>query len=174
MMDQHEGKFAGGTKLMNNKEIMTKYPGFENLPDNYVGYEVVDSGVIRVKEALNALKELSEKQGAEMRYKTEVKSIKKDEVTLKDGTVVRGKHVVCCAGPLSVGFDTSKHKKQIEVREVEYHVLSNPKGFPFAFSEFFPDQSLNFGLKEGDKMDQYKIGSDEVRNFTKILPWLKE
>jgi len=95
-------------------------------------------------------------------------------VVLSNGEIVRAKHVVCCCGPQSKDFDPlQKGKDYVEVREVEYHVLNDTTGFPFAFSEFFPSQELHFGLLQGDDFKEYKIGSDERRNFTTLLPWLK-
>lgn len=87
---------------------------------------------------------------------------------------MKGKHVVVCAGPLTTEFDKSKYQKQVNIREVEYHVMKDNSGFPYAFSEFFPDQTLNYGLREGSNLDQYKVGCDEKRNFSGLLPWLKE
>jgi len=40
---------------MTAKEIMDKYPAFENLPSHYVGIEVDHAGVIKAKKALDAL-----------------------------------------------------------------------------------------------------------------------
>lgn len=157
MIDQHPNK-----KLLTAKEIMDKYPAFENLPPHYVGIEVDNGGVIKAKKALDALQFLAEKHGAKLNYKTKVVQIKSNHVILENGTVVKAKDVVCCCGPWSVDFDTGVPKKDyVEVREVEYHVMKDTSGFPFAFSEFFPNQTLHFGLLQGDDLSEYKIGSDE-------------
>jgi len=100
MIDQHKT-----AKLMNHWEIMSKYPAFENLPDHYVGIEVDNGGIIKSKSSLNALQLLSVRNGADLRYNTEVKEIKKDHVVLKNGNIVRAKNVVCCCGPHSVKHD---------------------------------------------------------------------
>ena len=100
MIDQHPTK-----KLLTSKEIMDKYPAFENLPSHYVGIEVDKGGVIKAKKALDALQFLAEKYGAQLHYKTKVKDIQKNHVILENGSVIKAKDVVCCCGPWSVEFD---------------------------------------------------------------------
>jgi len=41
--------------MLTSKEIMEKYPAFENLPAHYVGIEVDQGGVIKARKALEAL-----------------------------------------------------------------------------------------------------------------------
>jgi len=68
------------------KEINERWPALL-IPEYLEGIYTFEAGVIRVNEALNAFKELSEKQGTDLRYDTPVVSIDHDNgiVTTDDG-----------------------------------------------------------------------------------------
>ena len=53
---------------ISSKEIMERYPTFENLPDHFIGNVAKDAGNIKVKNAMSGFKILSEYYGAELKY----------------------------------------------------------------------------------------------------------
>ena len=53
---------------IDSKEIMKKYPAFENLPDSYIGNIAFDAGNIKIKNAINGFRILSELNSADLRY----------------------------------------------------------------------------------------------------------
>lgn len=64
---------------------MEKYPGFENLPANYIGFEDKDAGVVFARKSLRAVQGLAEQFGAHLMYGTEVVEVSKYSVKLSDG-----------------------------------------------------------------------------------------
>jgi glycine/D-amino acid oxidase-like deaminating enzyme len=87
---------------------MERFPGFENLPEGYIGFIEDDSGVVKMKHALKSYESLARKSGASLNYNQEVTEIGKNHVVLKDGTRVDANHIVVTAGPQTIlsGFDT--------------------------------------------------------------------
>lgn len=63
-----------GDKILNAEEIMKLYPAMNVEPD-YVAIATNDMGFVSTKDALAAMKEESEKRGAQLRYNCEVLKI---------------------------------------------------------------------------------------------------
>ena len=83
---------------MTAKEIMKKYPGLHNLPDDYIGCIHDDAGIVRVKNAINGFRILSEENGADLKYNSKVVEVSKNHVKLADGSTFNAEHVVVCGG----------------------------------------------------------------------------
>jgi glycine/D-amino acid oxidase-like deaminating enzyme len=105
-------------KWMTASELMEKYPGFENLPSDYIGTISYDAGIVKVKNALRGYRVLSRNLGADLRYNTEVVGVTKNEVELKNGDKISAKNVVICCGKYTIErFD--KEFKNVNIIETE-------------------------------------------------------
>ena len=89
-------------------------------------------------------------------------------MTLKNGDVLEGTHVVVCCGPKTLGFYP---KEGYKVMETEYFIISDPSGLPPSFYEFEPH--IYSGLS-GATLGEYKIGLHETRDSKKLLDYIAE
>ena len=127
-------------------EISQRYPGFENIPENYIGWVSKEAGVVRVKNALNGFRILSQQNGADLRYNSKVSEISKNKVIWEDGNIYHSDHVVVAWGGYTTDyFDTTCTKSK--VIQTETFWLSGNKGFPGCFIEASPEGEV-YGLNE--------------------------
>jgi len=93
---------------------------------------------------------------------------------LTDGRVINARHVIVTAGPQTVlnGFDKDAWSSKSKVIDVEYYVLHDKTGLPACFMELHEDGEF-YGLWEGDKIHQYKVGYHEERKIGKTLDYFK-
>ena len=52
-----------------------RFPGLVGMPNDFEGYLAHKAGIVKAREGLMACKELSVKQGADLRFNTNVKSV---------------------------------------------------------------------------------------------------
>lgn len=73
------------------------------MPDYLSGVFAKEAGVVKVKVALETSKELSIKQGADLKYSTNVIHIdhQKGVVTCEDGLKYQAKNIVVACGALT-------------------------------------------------------------------------
>ena len=153
-------------------EISQRYPGFENIPENYIGWVSKEAGVVRVKNALNGFRILSQQNGADLRYNSKVSEISKNKVIWEDGNIYHSDHVVVAWGGYTTDyFDTTCTKSK--VIQTETFWLSGNKGFPGCFIEASPEGEV-YGLMEGQDLSDYKFGLHQERDLKKAMKWSRE
>ena len=159
-------------KWITSSEISRKYPGFENLPENYIGCVSTDSGVVRVKNTLNGFRILSQQNGADLRYNSKVSEVSKNKVICEDWNIYHSYRVVVACGPYTTDyFDTTCTKAK--VIQVETFWFSGNKGLPGCFIEVSSNGN-RYGLLEGQDLSDYKFAIDQERDLKKAIKYSKE
>ena len=137
--------------VLNKEQIQQRYPAFL-VPDGRFGLYFPEGGVFMAAQALEAATSYAKSKGAEFRYGSEVTKAERGKVTLANGEVVEGVHVVMCCGPKTFKFNA---KEGYSTMETEVFTISDPTGLPPSFYEFEPH--LYSGLS-GSDLGEYKIG----------------
>ncbi|CAI2372779.1 unnamed protein product [Moneuplotes crassus] len=160
-------------KWMNSKEIVQKYPAFENLPEDYVGNVSYDAGNVKVKNALNGFRILSETNGADLRYNSEVTSFDKSSITLTDGTTFTGRNVVICCGPFTIDkFD--KNYTNVKVIPTEtINFGGDLSDLPGIFYESSEKYSI-YSLRDKHDFSCQKFGIHGEKDTDLTMEWAKE
>mmetsp|Transcript_24737 Transcript_24737/g.24267 ORF Transcript_24737/g.24267 Transcript_24737/m.24267 type:complete len:123 (-) Transcript_24737:461-829(-) len=98
-------------KVHNSEELKARFPAM-NIPSYLKGVFDPEGGVVMVKEALQATKDLAIKHGANLKYNAKVDSIdhEKGEVTMEDGKTYRGKTIVIACGIFSPKFQKTPNQ----------------------------------------------------------------
>lgn len=158
-------------KWLNSTEIMAKFPALENIPEDHIGLLSEDCGIVRVKKALGAFRELSEKLGAELLYNTEVAEVSKSRIKLASGIEYEAKHVVVCTGPYTAAtFDKSSNVTKLDV---EYYLFDDPQGLPPGMVEYTSDGGHFYSCTDGEDLKHYKVGDFKKRNMAAMMKYLK-
>jgi hypothetical protein len=69
-------------------------------------------------------------------------------------------------------FDKDVRASQSWVTEVEYYVINDKSGLPDCFMELTDDGEF-YGVHQGDKLQEYKIGYHLPRNIEKVTDYFK-
>lgn len=152
-------------------EITEKYPALRNIPADYKGIIHEQCGIVRARRALDVVDKITrEKYGADLKYGIKVTKVAKDHVITSDGTVYSAKNVIVSCGAYSKDFDTSKVSIK---REIEYFVINDIEGMPGGIMEFPADGTEFYGMLDGDKLDQYKMGQFEERSIESMSNYFR-
>ena len=160
-------------KLMNSYEIAEKYPGFENLPDSFIGCVTNDAGVVRVKNALNGFRILSIKNGADLIYISPVSEVSKNHVQWSNGNVYYADNVVVSwGGYTKESFDVNDTKSKVIETET-FTFGGGRKGLPGCFIEINGELRV-YGLMDSQDLTDYKFGLHEERNLKVATKYARE
>ena len=158
---------------MSPEEISEMYPALKNIPSHYKGFVNSDSGVLKSRNALNALKRLSEeKYGAKLLFNTKVTKFSKNEVEIQDGTTFTAKDVVIACGAYSINMTTC-HEKQYK-SDLEYYHFSDNTGLPKGIYEFDDKDNEFYGMVDGEEFEGYKMGLSFRRDIQEMLDYLRD
>jgi len=168
-------------------QIHEKFPALHNMPEDFIGILTENSGIVKAKNAMLIAKKLSEeKYGAKLIFSTKVKKVSKHKVITTDGTTYTAKQVVVSCGafsePLhhdSVPEEESKVGRwpsfatQTEVREIEYYAFNDFEGMPLGIIELDAEGREFYGMLDGEKLDQYKMGEWGNRNLKLMVDYFQ-
>ena len=151
-------------ELLNNKEIMNRFPAFQ-LPDDFFGLYQAESGIILASKTLNFFQQKAHKKGLEIVTGEKVSLIKEEQDHLAVSTkskTFKGKKVIICTGTwINEFFKNYKvaHRTKILPVNFGYWKVHQP--------ELFKAQNFPIFIAWGDKTF-YGFGSLEREKFFKV------
>jgi N-methyl-L-tryptophan oxidase len=159
------------TSFLSSEKIAETYPAFENLPDDYVGFHIDKSGVIKCQVALNAYKDLCTENGIEMKFNTKVIEVSKNQVKTEDGTTYDADNVVVTTGPFT-GEDFKVDDPDLVSIEQEFYEFTEHEGLPDMFIESGEFGAFN-GSIDQDDLKSFKIGMHQKANLEHVQKYLR-
>ena len=121
-------------QILSPEQITQRFPAFENIPDNYIGYVTEDAGIVKSRLALDAFQTLCEQNNVELVYNTKVVEVTRNEVKTEDGTTYNAENVVVATGPFT-GEDFSVDDSNFVSVEQECYEFNDKSGMPDVFIE---------------------------------------